>query len=206
MSKTQAFKILKNNTHPPIFLASSSKYRSALLDKLGITFQTASPEVDETPFPGERPEALARRLALAKSQTVAASVPMGLVIGSDQVASLDNRLIGKPGSMERATEQLKSSSGRCVEFHTALTVTNAASGESRSALETTYVQFRPLKHDQIHRYLEAERPFDCAGSFKSEGMGIILFQKIEGRDPNALVGLPLIALVDILAEFGVVLP
>lgn len=206
MSKTQAFKIVKKNTHPPIYLASTSKYRSALLNKLGVSFQTVRPEVDETPLAEEAPGTLATRLAIAKSQSVAASLPNGLVIGSDQVASLDNRLIGKPGNMEHAIEQLSSSSGRCVAFHTAITVTHAGTGESLSALEITHVQFRPLSQDQIVRYLEAERPFDCAGSFKSEGMGIVLFQKIEGRDPNALVGLPLIALVDILAKFDVLLP
>ena len=187
---------MKLNTYPSIILASTSKYRSELLHKLNIPFETANPLVDETPLCGESPPALASRLALAKSRAITPTVPDTLVIGSDQVAS----------NMDRAVDQLTLSSGRCVEFHTAVSVTHADSGESLSRLEITRVHFRELSHQQIVRYLEAEQPFDCAGSFKSEGMGIVLFRKIEGRDPNALIGLPLIALVEILSEWNLILP
>lgn len=197
---------MKLNTYPSIILASTSKYRSELLHKLNIPFETANPLVDETPLCGESPPALASRLALAKSRAITPTVPDTLVIGSDQVASIDHQLLGKPGDMDRAVDQLTLSSGRCVEFHTAVSVTHADSGESLSRLEITRVHFRELSHQQIVRYLEAEQPFDCAGSFKSEGMGIVLFRKIEGRDPNALIGLPLIALVEILSEWNLILP
>ncbi len=197
---------MKLNTYPSIILASTSKYRSELLHKLNIPFETANPLVDETPLCGESPPALASRLALAKSRAITPTVPDTLVIGSDQVASIDHQLLGKPGNMDRAVDQLTLSSGRCVEFHTAVSVTHADSGESLSRLEITRVHFRELSHQQIVRYLEAEQPFDCAGSFKSEGMGIVLFRKIEGRDPNALIGLPLIALVEILSEWNLILP
>lgn len=197
---------MKLNTYPSIILASTSKYRSELLHKLNIPFETANPLVDETPLSGESPPALASRLALAKSRAITPTVPDTLVIGSDQVASIDHQLLGKPGNMDRAVDQLTLSSGRCVEFHTAVSVTHADSGESLSRLEITRVHFRELSHQQIVRYLEAEQPFDCAGSFKSEGMGIVLFRKIEGRDPNALIGLPLIALVEILSEWNLILP
>jgi len=197
---------MKLNTYPSIILASTSKYRSELLHKLNIPFETANPLVDETPLCGESPPALASRLALAKSRAITPTAPDTLVIGSDQVASIDHQLLGKPGNMDRAVDQLTLSSGRCVEFHTAVSVTHADSGESLSRLEITRVHFRELSHQQIVRYLEAEQPFDCAGSFKSEGMGIVLFRKIEGRDPNALIGLPLIALVEILSEWNLILP
>jgi len=197
---------MKINKYPPIILASTSKYRSELLNKLRMPFETANPAVDETPLTGESPVAIASRLALAKSRAITAPFPNTLVIGSDQVASIDNRVIGKPGNMDRAIEQLTLSSGRCVEFHTAVSVTDIDGGKSLSQLETTRVYFRALSHAQIVRYLEADRPFDCAGSFKAEGLGITLFQKIESRDPSALVGLPLIALVEMLTTFGVELP
>lgn len=197
---------MKLNTYPSIILASTSKYRSELLHKLNIPFETANPLVDETPLSGESPPALASRLALAKSRAITSTAPDTLVIGSDQVASIDHQLLGKPGNMDQAVDQLTLSSGRCVEFHTAVSVTHADSGESLSRLEITRVHFRELSHQQIVRYLEAEQPFDCAGSFKSEGMGIVLFRKIEGRDPNALIGLPLIALVEILSEWNLILP
>jgi len=197
---------MKLNTYPSIILASTSKYRSELLHKLNIPFETANPLVDETPLCGESPPALASRLALSKSRAITPTVPDTLVIGSDQVASIDHQLLGKPGNMDRAVDQLTLSSGRCVEFHTAVSVTHADSGESLSRLEITRVHFRELSHQQIVRYLAAEQPFDCAGSFKSEGMGIVLFRKIEGRDPNALIGLPLIALVEILSEWNLILP
>lgn len=189
-----------------LVLASTSPYRCNLLSKLGIPFLTVNPSTDEGTLPGESPAELALRLALAKSKAGAKQHGHGLVIGSDQVACLDEMTLGKPGTMERAIEQLRSSSGRWVEFHTAITVTDAASDKSISRLETTRVHFRELSESQIIRYLEAERPFDCAGSFKSEGLGIVLFKEIQGRDPNALIGLPLIALVDLLGAFGVTVP
>lgn len=197
---------LKKDKHPRIILASTSKYRGELLNKLRVPFETANPAIDETPFSGEPPQVLASRLALAKSRALTTTHPKSLVIGSDQVASIDGSVIGKPGNMEQAINQLTLSSGRCVEFHTAVSVTDTDNDKSISHLETTRVHFRALSHQQIVRYLEADEPFDCAGSFKSEGLGIMLFREIEGRDPNALVGLPLMALVEILARFGVELP
>lgn len=197
---------MKINKCPSIILASTSKYRSELLAKLGIPFETANPAVNETPLFGETPQAVASRLALAKSRAITPPSPNTLVIGSDQVASIDNSIIGKPGTMDRAIAQLTLSSGRCVEFHTAVSVTETRSGKSLSHLESTRVYFRALSPEKIVRYLEADRPLDCAGSFKAEGLGITLFERIEGRDPNALIGLPLIALVEILMAFGVELP
>lgn len=194
------------NKTTPLILASTSAYRADLLKKLEIPFTTLDPDVDETPALHEKPADLALRLAVSKSHAGAQQCERGLVIGSDQVACLDEEPLGKPGTLERATAQLTSFSGRKVDFHTAIAITDAETGQTRSRLETTRVHFRELSEDQIARYLEAERPFDCAGSFKVEGLGIALFQEISSRDPNALIGLPLIALIELLAEFGVSVP
>ena len=189
---------------PPLILASTSPYRRELLGRLGLPFGTARPEVDEAPRAGEAPDALALRLAVAKARAVAALHPGAAVIGSDQVADFDGRPLGKPGSRAAAIAQLAAMSGRAVAFRTAVAV---ASGEHvATAMDTTLVRFRTLATDEIERYVDAERPFDCAGSFKSEGLGITLFEAIEATDPTALVGLPLIATARLLRDAGFALP
>ena len=187
----------------PIVLASSSPYRRALLEKLGLPFSAASPDIDETPHAGETATALVERLARAKAAALADAFPRHLIIGSDQVACLGGDILGKPGTLENARRQLRAASGRRVEFLTGLCVLDSASGVAHSVVESFSVVFRPLGDTAIDHYLERERPFDCAGSFKSEGLGIALFEKLDGNDPNALVGLPLIRLVDLLSRFGV---
>ena len=186
-------------------LASTSRYRRELLARLRLPFDTARPEVDECPLSGELPEALAMRLAEAKAVAIAQSGSDCWVIGSDQVAELDGAALGKPGSAGRAREQLAAMAGRQVRFHTAVCV---AGGDGRRlrALDTTTVAFRALSADEIARYVDAEQPLDCAGSFKSEGLGITLFEAIDSRDPTALVGLPLIATARLLREAGFALP
>lgn len=190
----------------PLILASTSRYRKALLEKLGLPFQCASPEVDETPRPGETADNLVRRLAHAKASAIARQHDQGLIIGSDQVCVCDGRILGKPGTVESAVAQLMLAQGRSVTFHTGLCVVNAANGHAEQLVEPFTVHFRSLDEAAIRRYVEAERPLDCAGSFKCEGMGIVLFKALEGRDPNALVGLPLIGLIDLLALHGLHLP
>ena len=189
-----------------LILASTSRYRSELLARLGQTFTTARPDTDETPLPGELPEALARRLAQAKAQNIAAKHTQAWVIGSDQVAECEGRMLGKPGVRDVALAQLRAASGREVVFHTALCVMQAASGSCWLACDRTHVQFRALGDDELARYVDAEQPFDCAGSFKSEGLGISLFERIRSDDPTALIGLPLIALCGLLRKAGFALP
>src|SRR5690606_32363425 len=193
-------------THPSMLvLASTSRYRAELLERLRLPFQTARPDVDETPHASEPPASLALRLATAKAEGVARQQPRAVVIGSDQVASCDGQLLGKPGSREGAIAQLQGMSGRDVVFLTAVAVAGpgAAAGQ---ALDTTLVRFRPLADDAIARYVDAEQPWDCAGSFRCEGLGITLFEAIETSDPTALVGLPLIATARLLRAAGFVLP
>ena len=187
----------------PLILASTSPFRRELLARLGIPFATASPGVDEEHLPGESPRDLVMRLAEAKARAVAADHPDALIIGSDQVACIDDLVLGKPGTRERALEQLTHASGRDVVFYTGLCLHNATSGRSQILCEPFRVRFRTLSRAQIEGYLDRERPFNCAGSFKSEGLGIALFERLDGADPNALVGLPLIRLVAMLAEEGV---
>lgn len=196
------------STHPDLILASTSRYRHQLLARLGLPFQAASPDVDETPRHGETPRALALRLAEAKALAVASRFPGALVIGSDQAAELDGRALGKPGTLAAAETQLAASSGRCVQFHTALCLADARGGATTvtTAADVTRVVFRPLENAEIRRYLDIERPFDSAGSFKCEGLGITLFERIENEDPTALIGLPLIALSRMLRAAGVLLP
>lgn len=189
-----------------LILASSSPYRRQLLEKLGLTFRCQSPDIDEHPLPGEDAPDLVRRLAEQKARAVAAGCPQGLIIGSDQVCVRDGLILGKPGTRERAREQLLAAAGRQVTFYTGLAVLDAASGIQHSLVEPFSVQFRPLSEAQVERYLEREPALDCAGAFKCEGLGISLFERMEGRDPNSLVGLPLIALVELLGRFGVDLP
>lgn len=186
-------------------LGSTSPYRRELLARLRLPFATARPEVDETPRTGEAPAALARRLAEAKAREVSRRFPGEWVIGSDQVADLEGVPVGKPGSPEAAFAQLRAASGRAVRFHTAFCLVRD-DGPALEGLDLTTVRFRTLDQAGIRRYLDAEKPYDCAGSFKCEGLGIALFEAIETRDPTALVGLPLIALAQSLREAGFVLP
>jgi len=193
-------------TMPSLVLGSTSPFRRALLERLGLPFVTVSPRIDETPLPGESPEALVTRLAEAKARAVAPRYSQALIIGSDQVAVIDGQILGKPGNRERALAQLRRASGREVRFLTGLCLLNAASGRAQVVCEPFHVHFRELDDARIGRYLDAEQPFNCAGSFKSEGLGIALFRRLEGEDPNALIGLPLIRLVDMLAAEGMVVP
>jgi septum formation protein len=188
----------------PLILASTSVYRRELLERLRLPFQTARPEVDETPRPGETPSGLARRLARAKARAITGQVPGSWVIGSDQVADLDGQPLGKPGNRDAAIAQLRAMSGRQVQFHTAVCISQ--DGRDLAALDTTTVTLRPLVDAEIMRYVDAEQPFDCAGSFKCEGLGVALFEAIDTRDPTALVGLPLIATAALLREAGFALP
>ncbi len=188
--------------HPPLILASSSPYRRELLSRLGIEFSSDSPEVDETPHPAEDPTALVQRLAERKAEAVAASHPGALIIGSDQVAILEGDILGKPGTHERAIQQLTRASGKRVSFLTGLCLLNSASGERQVACEPFHVQFRELNSREIEHYLLKEQPYNCAGSFKSEGLGICLFERMEGDDPSSLIGLPLIRLVGMLRKEG----
>ncbi|WP_378082246.1 Maf family protein [Aeromonas bestiarum] len=189
-----------------LILASTSRYRKALLEKLALPFECAAPEVDESPLPGESAEVLVARLALAKASAIADRFDQGLIIGSDQVCVCDGQILGKPGTVEKAVAQLMAAQGRSVTFHTGLCVLDAASGRVEQLVEPFTVHFRTLDEAALRRYVEAELPLDCAGSFKCEGMGIVLFKGLEGRDPNALIGLPLIGLIELLARHGLALP
>jgi septum formation protein len=190
------------NTKPPLILASTSRYRHELLERLRLPFTAVAPRVDETPLPGEAPAALALRLALAKAQAVAALHLQAVVIGSDQVADLDGQPIGKPGTHERAVTQLRQLSGRCAVFQTAVAVVRASTGFAEVMLAPVTVRFRHLSEGEIERYLRLEQPYDCAGSAKSETLGIALLDAIESDDPTALVGLPLIRTCQMLRRAG----
>lgn len=186
-----------------LILGSTSPYRRELLERLRWPFDVVAPDVDETPRPDEAPAALAMRLSIAKARAVAALHPDAVVIGSDQVADLDGRPVGKPGTHERAVAQLRSMSGRRLVFQTGVAVVCIASGHEASALASVHVQFRTLSDAQIERYLRLERPYDCAGSAKSETLGIALLDAIESDDPTALVGLPLIRTCRLLRDAGI---
>ena len=187
-----------------IVLASSSGYRRELLARLGLPFEWLSPDIDESGRVGEAPGELASRLAIRKAQVIAMGRAQSVVIGCDQVAEIDDRTLGKPGTREAAIAQLRAASGRALLFHTALCV--MADGHAHSAIDMTTVRFRALDGDEIERYVDADNPLDCAGSFKAEGLGISLFDSIESTDPTALIGLPLIALAKILRKLGFALP
>lgn len=189
-------------TSRPLILGSTSVYRRELLQRLRIPFEVAPPDVDETPQPGERPPELARRLALAKAHAVAQRHPSALVIGSDQVADLGGEPLGKPGTHARALEQLRRMRGRTVIFHTAVAVVCIETGFEQLDLAPVRVRFRDLGDAEIETYLRAEAPYDCAGSAKSEGLGIALLESIESDDPTALVGLPLIRTTRMLRAAG----
>lgn len=187
-----------------LVLASTSRYRRELLARLRLDFEVARPDVDEAPRPGESPLALATRLATAKAAAIATQRPADWIIGSDQVAELDGRPLGKSGGREAAIAQLRAMSGRAVTFHTAICLMHG--GDVLDAVDATTVRFRVLSGDEIARYVDAEQPFDCAGSFKSEGLGIVLFDAIETIDPTALIGLPMIATARLLRQAGFALP
>lgn len=189
-----------------LLLASSSKYRKSLLEKLHLNFESASPDIDETALEGESPQAYVERLSIEKAKALAEQYPDYLIIGSDQCAVLNGEIIGKPHTVDNAFKQLKKSSGQRVSFLTGLCLYNAREGSYQSLVEPYHVHFRELSDQQLQNYIRLEQPLDCAGSFKSEGLGICLFEKLEGRDPNALVGLPLIALTDLLNQQGVQIP
>jgi len=188
-----------------LVLASTSRYRRELLARVAPRSRQLAPDVDEVPLPGETPNALAERLAQAKAHAVAAQCPGALVIGSDQVADLAGQILGKPGSVENARAQLAACAGREVVFHTAICLVDARIEPARvyTDMDTTRVHFRALDGAEIERYVKRESPLDCAGSFKAEGLGIALFERIESVDPTALIGLPLIALCRLLRAAGV---
>ena len=190
---------------PRLILASTSVYRRDLLARLRLPFDMAWPEVDERPLHAEPPLALAERLAVAKAGVIASRAPGVFVIGSDQVAELEDRPLGKPGSRDGAIAQLGAMSGREVRFRTAVCLQREGDA-AKVSTDTTTVRFRVLSLAEIERYVDAEEPFDCAGSFKSEGLGITLFDAIESTDPTALIGLPLIITARLLREAGFVLP
>lgn len=186
-----------------LLLASTSPFRQALLGKLGLPFITAAPDVDETPRAGEAADALVTRLAVAKAQALAADYPDSWIIGSDQVCLLDGAITGKPYTPDRAFAQLRQASGNAITFYTGLALYQPRSGTLMQCCEPFVVHFRHLSDEEIRAYIEKEQPLQCAGSFKSEGLGICLFERLEGRDPNTLVGLPLIALSGMLRAVGI---
>lgn len=190
-------------TAPPLLvLASTSRYRRELLGRFGLPFEVDPANIDETPRTDESPAALSERLALQKAETVSARHADAITIGSDQVAELDGQAVGKPGSHERAVEQLRSMRGRAVVFHTALAVLRPATGFRELCRVPVVVRFRNLADAEIEHYLRTEQPYDCAGSAKSEGLGIALLEAIESDDPTALIGLPLIATARLLRQAG----
>lgn len=186
-----------------LLLASTSPFRRELLARLGLPFSTQAPDADESPQPGEDALALVARLAELKARAVARREPAALIIGSDQAAVLDGKIIGKPGDHERATAQLQRASGRAVTFYTGLCLLDSASGQRQTAVDVFKVVFRRLAPEMIESYLRREQPYHCAGSFKSEGLGIALFERLEGDDPTSLIGLPLIRLTRMLEAMGV---
>jgi septum formation protein len=192
-----------SNRHRPLVLGSTSSYRRELLSRLRLPFEVAAPDVDETALPNESPLELARRLALFKAHTVAARFPEAVVIGSDQVADMAGESLGKPGTHDRATAQLRRMRGQTVIFQTAVAVVCAASGFEQLDVAPVSVTFRNLSDEEIESYLRAEQPYDCAGSARSEGLGIALLDAIDSDDPTALVGLPLIRTCRMLRAAGV---
>lgn len=190
----------------PLLLASSSPYRAELLSRLGLNFKMATPACDEKPHVDESAEQLVYRLAQSKARSLESRYGTSLIIGSDQVAEVDGEILGKPGNIENAVKQLTRLSGKRVTFYTGLCLLNAKTGREQISVETFDVVFRPLSHLQIERYVWKEKPLDCAGSFKSEGLGITLFERFDGQDPTTLIGLPLMRLVTLLQNEGIALP
>lgn len=193
-------------TMQTLVLASTSPFRKSLLEKLQLPFLCAAPNIDETPLSGESAEQLVTRLAQQKAEAMASQYPDALIIGSDQVAVLNGQIIGKPLNHLTATNQLQQASGQRLTFYTGLCLYNAATRTTSTIVDPFHVHFRQLQPEQIERYLLAEQPYQCAGSFKSEGLGISLFERLEGDDPNTLVGLPLIRLIQLLADQGIAVP
>lgn len=191
---------------PPLVLASSSPYRRELLERLRLPFTWSAPAIDESRHMGESAEALVRRLAEEKARALSPNHPQHLIIGSDQVAVLGDQVLGKPHTFERAREQLLAASGKSVTFLTGLALLDSQSGDCQVDCIPFTVHFRDLSEAQITRYLQAEQPYDCAGSFKAEGLGVSLFRSTEGSDANSLIGLPLIRLVDMLHSTGIDIP
>lgn len=189
-----------------LLLASSSSYRRELLSRLQLRFDCCAPEIDETALEGELPEQLVRRLACEKAQALTMHYPNHLIIGSDQVAVLEHDILGKPHTFERAQEQLRACSGKSVTFLTGLALLDSRTGYVQVDCIPFTVHFRAINDQQIERYLQAEQPFDCAGSFKAEGLGVSLFRSTEGADVTSLIGLPLIRLVEMLNRAGVEVP
>lgn len=187
----------------PLLLASTSPFRKALLDKFQYPFETANPNTDESSLSGESAEALVQRLAEQKAKACENNYPEHLIIGSDQVCVINGKIMGKPHTVENACLQLKAASGQIVTFYTGLCLYNAKTGQSDVICEPFRVHFRQLTEQEIKRYIEREMPLYCAGSFMCEGLGIALFNKLEGRDPNTLIGLPLIALREMLEKQGI---
>lgn len=190
--------------HPPLVLASGSPYRAALLDRFGLPFETCSSDFDETPRPGESPDALVRRLSLGKAQSVAPIRPEAIVIGADQVAVLGDQVLGKPGTRERAIEQLTRMSGREVHFLSGMALIGP--GIQRVDIVPTVLEFRALGVHEIERYVDHDAPLDCAGAIRSEALGVALLERLSGDDPSALIGLPLIRLAEWLRDAGFQLP
>jgi septum formation protein len=197
---------MSTDTLPRLVLASTSPYRRALLARLGLEFECVSPGTDEASRPGEAPPDLACRLARMKAESVASARPGAVIVGSDQVAVLGEQVLGKPGTVERCIAQLRQSSGREVEFLTAVHVVNGRTGTGESHVDRTVVRFRDLADREIERYVATEKPFDCAGGFKAESLGISLFERIASEDPTGLTGLPLIWLCGALRRAGIPVP
>lgn len=189
-----------------LVLASTSPFRREILEKLNIQFKTDNPNIDESPIAGETPQQLVIRLAEAKARAVSKRHKKSLIIGSDQIAVHDHKILGKPGTHENAVQQLRLLSGHCVSFYTGLCLYNSESDRTQTACVPFNVFFRTLSEKQIERYLKLEKPYNCAGSFKSESLGITLFDKLQGDDPNTLIGLPLIELVRMLEKENIYLP
>lgn len=185
-----------------IVLGSTSPFRKSLLEKLNIDFICAKPDVDESALNNESPQQLVERLAIKKAHAIVEQHPDALIIGSDQVAVCDDEILGKPHTVENAIKQLRQFSGKCITFYTGLAVLDSKTGQIKSLVEPFNVHFKTLNQQDIESYIDAEQPLNCAGSFKSEGLGICLFDKLEGDDPNSLIGLPLIKLVSLLNEFN----
>ncbi len=185
-----------------LVLASTSPYRKELLARLGVDFTTAAPNVDETPLHGESADATSLRLAIAKARALATTFPSSLIIGSDQVALLHGEQLGKPGTHERAVAQLKAMRGQTLVFHTALCLYNTATGSTQTAIDETRVVMRDYSDEQIETYLQREQPYNCAGSAKTEGLGVVMIARIENNDPTAIIGLPMIELVTMLNNEG----
>ncbi|AYA39925.1 septum formation inhibitor Maf [Xenorhabdus nematophila] len=187
----------------PIVLSSTSVYRRQLLEKIGLPFTCASPDIDESPQENENPEQLVMRLSYSKATALQKDYSNHLIIGSDQICVLGNKITGKPYNFANAFAQLKKASGNCVTFYTGITLFNSKTGNADTRCELFHVYFRDLSETEITNYLNKEEPFNCAGSFKSEGLGITLFEKLNGRDPNTLIGLPLITLTEMLIRQGI---